>query len=244
MRNSALVLTFNGSLVLLGPPSEHKQRSFRYEPMRAHEAQGLHARGSLRWTLRVGHTARIGPLQLSRVRFVARGAVAPGLAPLPRPTARLLGASVVRPLPPTSGADQPMDITRYEYLVRLEQLPAVGDHPERQLLECEALGAALHLQQEAGAHQGYGLHQVARFFTDNNTRYEVLPRGDQPGAAFDLARKPAQGRQHLLQRVRVEPQRIVRGAPLAIFTSDAAGEEQISFTGVITRVVLHSGDLA
>lgn len=236
-----LVLSRNGSLVIAGRPERHGRRAFTYEPIRRHVAGGIQGRGELARPLREGLPLRIGPLRLSTVKLIARGGITPDLDPAQarEVRARMLGASLVQPEEPETRAagGEGTGRTHLEYLVSLGALHEAREAApgEREVLECETLGNALHLQAE-GRGRGFALGEVDRFFTDNGTRYEVVPRGDAPGT-FDLVRRPRHGRQVFFGRARIEPQRLVAGAPVAIFCEGNDGEERTSFSGLVTEIV-------
>ena len=108
-----------------------------------------------------------------------------------------------------------MDLLQYQ--LQLGQLPN-APATQQLLMECDLLGTALYLQeQRASPGGGLSLDQVAGLVSANGTRYLIGAREDPP-AGIDLVRVPPGGPRRRFERVYIEPQRIVKGAPVVFFT--------------------------
>lgn len=82
-----------------------------------------------------------------------------------------------------AGGDPALNRLRLEHMVQLDNLrclaPTTG---HREVQECVTLASAMYLQELHPG--GWSLGQVQRFFTENDTRYEVLPCAHRGGCLF------------------------------------------------------------
>ena len=228
--HGALVLTVDGSLVSLGPPSESGRRSFRYAPIWAHTSAPRSGIGHLDEKLTVGRPVRIGRLHLSEAQLLAvnlgetrdpgsLGGTGPALR------GRLLEASLF-PVE-TNPAGRESRSLLLEYRTLLSRI-AVATARERVVLECEALAHVLLLQDGA---PGVALEDLAHFVTDNGTRY-VVDQSARRGPVV-LERISSTGDHSWLGAINIAPQRVVQGAPLVLFIESA----KVAFTGLVREIV-------
>jgi hypothetical protein len=240
----ALILTVHGSLAWVGAPLPSQARPFSYYPLRPGRLGPLQGAGRIASHLRSGASARIGVLRLSRIALLARDPLGPrllGVPEQPPPEARMPEASFIAP---PLGAPAPersaASLVLASYGAKLDLLANREIEPvDRMVLECETLADALFLQQALARTAGeWALEQVTELVSAGRTRYQVDHR-DGRERGVEIIRSPEHGPATCFQRVRIDPQRIVPGAPLLLFARDPkTNEESVAcFTRPIVTVV-------
>ena len=220
-----LAITSSGSLVSAGLPDMCGIRKIIYKPLRNTDVHSLSEQGRIKGLLQTGLKAMVGRVRLSKISYLAISTEEScrfeslGLLRRSDPGSFVLSKTLTKQTP------NPCE----DYIILRDLLKTCQNDSDRQALECELLGAALHIQSSMDP-QKLPLKEIDHIVCSQGTVYHIVveKKANCPGEELvHLVRTKKHQKPRTFKNISIGPQQISEGAPLVFFDRESEHDQRI-----------------